>query len=315
MAISTINIGNQVNDGLGDDLRTAFQKVNANFSSLAEELTITVGNAGTGSGETLFKQRTGATLEFKTLTAGTKISLDSTVDTITINNTTNDAFERFVTDAGSITAGIGNSRAITLQGEAAGGSTTRRKDIEVTTFGSTVSFKTVIPVTDILTSYDFGPISNTFTNTMQLALSSANIDFGIIQFNELGDETPSSSINLDCGGILYAADTQSYTVNFQAPQAIVSINSPITTDGDISGSELLSTIPISGTVSGTMPDNSTVVGQYVIVTVNRIEYPAIIQSDRTFTVNVLGSELAEDKDRTIDVRLTLIPPDLEDLDG
>jgi hypothetical protein len=64
-----------------------------------------------------------------------------------------------------------------------------------------------------------------------------------------------------------------------------------------------------------MPDNSTVVGQYVIVTVNRIEYPAIIQSDRTFTVNVLGSELAEDKDRTIDVRLTLIPPDLEDLDG
>jgi hypothetical protein len=315
MTVQTINIGNQVNDGLGDDLRSAFQKVNANFSSLAEELTITVADAGLGSGETLFKQRTGATLEFKTLTAGTKISLNSTVDTITINNTTNDAFERFVTDAGSITAGIGNSRAITLQGEAAGGSTTRRKDIEVTTFGSTVSFKTVIPVTDILTSYDFGPISNTFTNTMQLALSSANIDFGIIQFNELGDETPSSSINLDCGGILYAADTQSYTVNFRAPQAIVSINSPITADGDISESELLSTIPISGTVSGTMPDNSTVVGQYVIVTINRTEYPAIIQPDRTFTVNVLGSELAEDEDRTIDVRLTLIPPDLEDLDG
>jgi hypothetical protein len=315
MAISTINIGNQVNDGLGDDLRTAFQKVNANFTSLAEELTITVADAGLGSGESLFKRRTGATLEFKTLSAGTKISLDSTVDTITINNTTNDAFERFVTDVGSITAGVGNSRAITLQGEAAGGSTTRRKDIEVTTFGSTVSFKTVIPVTDILTSYDFGPISNAFTNTMQLALSSANIDFGIIQFDELGNETPSSSINLDGGGILYATDQQSYTVNFQAPQAIVSINSPITADGDISGAELLSTIPVSGTVSGTMPNGSTVVGQYVIVTVNRVEYPAVIQADRTFTVNILGADLARDDDRTIDVRLALIPPDLEDLDG
>jgi hypothetical protein len=150
---------------------------------------------------------------------------------------------------------------------------------------------------------------------MQLALSGANIDFGIIQFDELGNETPSSALNLDCGGILYAADTQSYTVNFAAPQAIVSINSPITSDGDISGSELLSTIPISGTVSGTMPDGSTVVGQYVIVTINRTEYPAIIQPDRTFTVNVSGADLAEDEDRTIDVRLTLIPPDLEDLDG
>jgi hypothetical protein len=64
-----------------------------------------------------------------------------------------------------------------------------------------------------------------------------------------------------------------------------------------------------------MPNGSTVVGQFVIVTVNRVEYPAVIQADRTFTVNILGSELARDEDRTIDVRLALIPPDLEDLDG
>jgi hypothetical protein len=35
MTIQTINIGNVVNDGLGDDLRTAFEKVNANFADLA----------------------------------------------------------------------------------------------------------------------------------------------------------------------------------------------------------------------------------------------------------------------------------------
>ncbi len=306
MTIQTINIGNQVNDGLGDDLRTAFQKVNANFSSLAEELTITVGDA-TSSGESLFKQKTGATLEFKTLSAGSKISLNSTTDTITINNTTNDAFERFITDAGNITAGQGNPRAITLEGIAAPGSVTSRKDIEVTSNGTDrVYFKTVIPVTDILTSYDFGTISGNFNNAMQVAYAAANIDFGTILLP--------GRLDLDCGGIIYASDVQSYTINFNAPRAIISLNS-ITSDGDISGSELLSTIPISGTVSGTMPDGSTVVGQYVIVTVNRIEYPAVIQADRTFTVNILGSELARDEDRTIDVRLTLIPPDLEDLDG
>lgn len=201
-SIQRINIGNRVNDGLGDDLRTAFRKVNANFNSLAEELTTTVSDASPGNGESLFKQKTGATLEFKTLIAGTKITLSSSLNNIEINSTANDAFETFVTDAGSITAGVGNNKAITLQGEAATGSTTRRKDIEVSTFGSTVSFKTAIPVTDILTSYDFGPINSNFNNTMQLALSTANIDFGIIQFDEAGNETPSSSVNLDCGSII-----------------------------------------------------------------------------------------------------------------
>jgi hypothetical protein len=194
MAIQTINIGNQVNDGLGDDLRTAFQKVNANFTSLAEELTITVADA-TSSGESLFKQKTGATLEFKTLSAGSKISLNSTTDTITINNTTNDAFERFITDAGNITSGVGNPRAITLEGIAAPGSVTSRKDIEVTSNGTDrVYFKTVIPVTDILTSYDFGAITGNFNNAMQVAYAASNIDFGTI--------TLPGRLDLDCGTIL-----------------------------------------------------------------------------------------------------------------
>lgn len=34
MAIQTINLGNYANDGTGDDLRTAFQKVNSNFTEL-----------------------------------------------------------------------------------------------------------------------------------------------------------------------------------------------------------------------------------------------------------------------------------------
>jgi hypothetical protein len=57
-----------------------------------------------------------------------------------------------------------------------------------------VSFKTIIPVTDILTSYDFGRIDGTYTNAMQVALQSANIDFGTILLP--------GRMDLDCGTLL-----------------------------------------------------------------------------------------------------------------
>ncbi len=191
MAIQTINIGNVVNDGLGDDLRTAFQKVNANFTDLSAQLTITASNVGT-TGAGVFKQKTGTNLEFKKLLAGTKMLLNETDTSIVINNTSPDAFTRFDTDSGSMQAST--HQQITLAGTSAPGSTTGRKDIEVTSFGSTISFKTIIPVTDILTSYDFGSITGQYDNAMQLAFQASNLDFGTI--------TLPGRIDLDCGTIL-----------------------------------------------------------------------------------------------------------------
>ena len=46
MTVQTTNIGNVVNDGLDDDLRTAFEKVNTNFTDLSTQLTITATNVG-----------------------------------------------------------------------------------------------------------------------------------------------------------------------------------------------------------------------------------------------------------------------------
>jgi len=40
MSIQTINIGSYANDGSGDDLRTAFNKVNANFALLGTEIPV-----------------------------------------------------------------------------------------------------------------------------------------------------------------------------------------------------------------------------------------------------------------------------------
>ena len=191
MTIQTINIGNVVNDGLGDDLRTAFEKVNANFSDLSAQLTITATNVGT-VGIGVFKEKVGADLRFKKLVSGTKMLLNENTDTVTVNNTAPDAFIRIDTDAGAMLAST--YQQITMAGTAAPGSTTSRKDIEVTAFGSTVSFKTIIPVTDILESYDFGTINGSYTNAVQVALQSANIDFGTVLLP--------GRIDIDCGAIV-----------------------------------------------------------------------------------------------------------------
>lgn len=104
MAIQTINIGNLVNDGLGDDLRTAFQKVNANFSDLYTRVAITsaenVGLAGVG----IFKTLDVDTLQFKKLVAGTGVTVTDNTDTVTIASPAQNAFTTVITDAGNLDA-------------------------------------------------------------------------------------------------------------------------------------------------------------------------------------------------------------------
>jgi hypothetical protein len=191
MTVQTINIGNVVNDGLGDDLRTAFQKVNANFSDLSTQLTITATNLG-ATGVGVFKEKIGADLQFKKLVAGTKMLLDDTGNSIVVNNTSPDAYTRIDTDSGSILAST--HQQITMGGTSAPGSTTSRKDIEVTTSGSAILFKTIIPITDILTSYDFGTITGDYNNAMQTIYAASNIDFGTVDLP--------GRLDLDCGGIV-----------------------------------------------------------------------------------------------------------------
>lgn len=68
MAIQTINLGTYANDGTGDDLRTAFTKVNNNFAELTSTINVnTAANLGTGAG--VFYQKNINVLEFKSLTS------------------------------------------------------------------------------------------------------------------------------------------------------------------------------------------------------------------------------------------------------
>jgi len=169
--LQNINLGNQVNDGLGDDLRTAFQKVNANFASLNSTLTITASNVG-GTGFGVFKQKNIADLEFKNLVPGTKIFIEDRDTSLVINSTAPDSFTRIDTNAGSVTANSDNLGRITVQGT---------RNTEVTATGPVITVDTRLPVTDILTTYDFGPLTGDYQNAMQLALTTANIDFGTFE--------------------------------------------------------------------------------------------------------------------------------------
>lgn len=190
--LQTINIGNLANDGLGDDLRTAFEKVNANFSDLNDELTVEVVNLGP-SVSGLFKEKVGNELRFKSLDAGAKITFTNNADSITISSSVPDAFTRFDTDAGFMPAYT--AEAISIQGTFAPGSETGIKDIEVTTDGITgLKIKNIIPVTEYLTTYDFGTINGTYENAIQLNFAAANIEFGTM--------TLDSDLDLDSGGIL-----------------------------------------------------------------------------------------------------------------
>lgn len=68
MAIQTINIGGYANDGTGDDLRTAFEKVNANFTALSTDAAVNAA-INVGDGAAVYKGKDVATLQFKTLTS------------------------------------------------------------------------------------------------------------------------------------------------------------------------------------------------------------------------------------------------------
>jgi hypothetical protein len=175
MTITTINIGNIANDGLGDDLRTAFAKVNANFQAL----NITASTTDV-PGYSIFKEKVDNNLVFRTLQSGTNIAITETPDAITIASSAPIAFKKISTDNGSISAS--SFQDISIVGT---------NDITVASSASTITVGSTLPVTDILTTYDFGPITGDFTNAIQLLLANTSINFGTISVP--------SMFNLDCG--------------------------------------------------------------------------------------------------------------------
>ncbi len=110
MAKQTINIGSAANDGSGDPLRTAFDKVNDNFTELYNDDAGDVDSVNAGTGISV-DQTTGAVTVTNTapdqtvsLTAGTGITTSGTYPNFTITNTSPNATHTGeVTGSGTLT--------------------------------------------------------------------------------------------------------------------------------------------------------------------------------------------------------------------
>jgi hypothetical protein len=195
MTVQTINIGNVVNDGLGDDLRTAFEKVNANFAELFYVGNMTAANATGNAGVGLFKEKVDvsgtSTLVFKTLLAGSNITLTDLPNTIRVDSIDPPAFRSIQVDDESVVQ-ASFSRDISINGGIAPGGTV--PDIEITSLGSAITIRSLFPVSETLTNYNFGTISGTPSNIINLLLQVSNIDFGTV--------TQPSGLNLNFGTVL-----------------------------------------------------------------------------------------------------------------
>ena len=89
MARQEINLGSYANDGTGDDLRTAFEKVNANFLQVYNNI-LDTSATNVGSGTAIFAQKNVNTLdlEFKTLTSDDDtVSITHTATTVNLEST------------------------------------------------------------------------------------------------------------------------------------------------------------------------------------------------------------------------------------
>lgn len=136
MTIKTINLGSVANDGTGDDLREAFEKVVYNFNDLDNRTpeATTVLNLGTGEG--LFSNKNNAELQFKSLVAGNNITLSSDSNELTLDVNAGVTQFDIAADTGSVT--ITENSTVTLAG---GTSITTARDGNTITINSSALTK------------------------------------------------------------------------------------------------------------------------------------------------------------------------------
>jgi hypothetical protein len=120
MAIETVNLGNLVNDGLGDDLRTAFQKVNTSLLSLNSELVLSGRSLGDGAAVYKRKSNTSGTvtippeadadrLEFRSIKGSANIVVTENLNDVTISSPLQNVFTKVSVPEASIIVGADTS--------------------------------------------------------------------------------------------------------------------------------------------------------------------------------------------------------------
>ena len=183
-----INVGRIVNDGLGDDLRTAFLKINGNFEELEDQVELALGRdaENVGNGVPVYKNKEDNILKFRSFLPGRYTEIEEMGDAIQIGTNVPQPFTRFDTNEGTVLSY--DHPELTF----AGG-----EDIVVKANGPVITIDSRgingKHFMSILTSYDFGPANGDYNNPVQFDLANTNIDFGTSFIP--------GNINLECGTI------------------------------------------------------------------------------------------------------------------
>ena len=115
MSVKTINIGQLANDGTGDDIRTAFDKVNDNFQDLnARFPTAATGENLGATGEGIFESATNSKLSFKNIFGGDNITLTSSLTGITI--TAPSSLDQLIAVSNNGTVTVTRGQTMSIQG-------------------------------------------------------------------------------------------------------------------------------------------------------------------------------------------------------
>ncbi|MDO9420112.1 MAG: Calx-beta domain-containing protein [Herminiimonas sp.] len=101
------------------------------------------------------------------------------------------------------------------------------------------------------------------------------------------------------GNSTTATDTEGYTVDATPPVPTITLATNITSDDVINATEAGQNIAITGTVGG-----DAKVGDTVTLTVNGHTYTGTVAVGLGFSINVPGSDLVADGDKTIDAKIT-----------
>jgi hypothetical protein len=114
MALKTINLGSVANDGTGDDLREAFDKVVYNFADLDTRTPEATTVVNLGSGEGLYSSKSEAELQFKSLIGGSNVTLSSDSNELTID--VDSGVTQFVVAADTGSLIVTENTTYTIQG-------------------------------------------------------------------------------------------------------------------------------------------------------------------------------------------------------